>query len=44
MMATAEARYNYRLRVNESQARELQAVVDVNRFAWNQTLGRWSDL
>jgi putative transposase len=39
-----EARYNYRLRVNEVQARSLQQVFDACRFVWNTALGRWSDL
>ena len=39
-----EARYTYRLRVNEAQARSLQEVFDSCRFVWNTALGRWSDL
>ena len=39
-----EVRYRYRLRVSPTQATALQAVFDADRFVWNQTLGRWSDL
>ena len=44
MFDGVEARYNYRLRVNEGQARSLQQVFDACRFVWNTALGRWSDL
>ena len=44
MFDGVEARYDYRLRVNEAQARSLQEVFDACRFVWNTALGRWSDL
>ncbi|MDQ1427031.1 MAG: putative transposase [Acidimicrobiaceae bacterium] len=39
-----EARYRYRLRVSDIQARQLQEVFDSCRFVWNTALGRWGDL
>lgn len=43
-MALHEARYRYRLRVNNKEAEALKAVFDSCRFVWNQALGRWNDL
>jgi len=43
-MASHEARYRYRLRVNDREAEALKGVFDSCRFVWNQALGRWSDL
>ncbi|MDQ6948510.1 MAG: transposase [Actinomycetota bacterium] len=43
-MSGVIAGYRYRLRVNPRQARQLQAVFDVDRFVWNMALGRWGDL
>jgi len=40
MFGGVEARYTYRLRVNEGQARSLQQVFDACRFVWNTALGR----
>jgi putative transposase len=44
IVPTLEARYRFRLRVSNGQARELQQVFDSCRFVWNQALGRWDDL
>ncbi len=43
-MASHEARYRYRLRVNPAEAEALKGVFDSCRFVWNQALGRWNDL
>ena len=43
-MSDTQVRYRYRLRVEPGQATALQAVFNSCRFAWNQALGRWSDL
>ena len=43
-MASHEARYRYRLRVNPAEVEALKGVFDSCRFVWNQALGRWNDL
>src|ERR1019366_7114857 len=43
-MASHEARYRYRLRVNDQEAALLKDVFDVCRFVWNSALGDWTDL
>jgi putative transposase len=42
-MATHEARYRYRLRVNDREAALLKDVFDVCRFVWNSSLSDWTE-
>ena len=42
-MATAEVRYNYRLRVSGGDRAALMAVYDACRAVWNRALGDWTD-